>query len=121
MTVELDSITMTVEAKKKSMPMYNEVLFGVSQTSADEIIVVFHACRGAETARGTRVIFLARRFRGTDEFWDVVRVVETRFTDATLTSRRGAGGGTAPDHNEAWNSSLDRKTIQPTVFAMLTR
>lgn len=64
--------TITGAAQRALSTRYNEVAIGAHRVDADRVRVVFHACRGAETSRGVRMVDITRTLVGPrDAVWSL--------------------------------------------------
>jgi hypothetical protein len=85
----LNALPRDSAATSATSPRYNEIVKGVVTCGDDEMMVLFHACRGAETAQGVRAVTLTRTFE--DLNTPIWRLVSDEFTPAyglAITSRR---------------------------------
>lgn len=81
---------LTGRAVRACAPRYNEVCIGATSAGVGVLLVVFHACRGAETSWGARMVRLERvPTSPSDAVWRVESDVFTPMVGLELTSRRG--------------------------------
>lgn len=90
---------LTGRAVRACSARYNETCAGAAPAGPDSLLVVFHAARGIETARGARLVTLTRTVTSPrDCVWRVASESFTRFDVGPLTSRRGHAAQVAPVH-----------------------